>query len=63
MSVKREIQVGLWMPKSVPYTLTSASLRSRSDGSPSRPSSLSLETTRNVFPSSIRPRPWAPAAS
>lgn len=29
MSVNLEIHVGLWIPKSVPYTVISASLRSR----------------------------------
>ena len=32
MSVNREIQVGLWTPKSVPYTAMSASLRSPQGG-------------------------------
>ena len=63
MSVNLEIHVGLWTPKSVPYTAISASLRSRRVGSLLGPSCCSVMTTRNVFPSSIRWRPWTPVAS
>src|SRR5215218_10252951 len=59
MSVNREIHVGLWIPKSVPYTAMSASLSSRRVGSPLGPSCCSVVTTRNVFPSSILWRPDA----
>ena len=63
MSVNLEIHVGLWIPKSVPYTAMSASLRSRRVGSLPGPSCCSVVTTRNVFPSCILWRPWTPAAS
>ena len=54
MSVNREIQVGLWTPKSVPNTAISTSLRSRSVGSVPGPICCSVTTTRTVCPSSIR---------
>ena len=63
MSVNLEIHVGLWIPKSVPYTAISASLRSRSVGSLLGPICCSVTMTRNVSPSSILWRPWMPVAS
>jgi hypothetical protein len=63
MSVNLEIQVGLWIPKSVPYTVMSAALRSRRVGSLPGPSCCSVTTTRTVLPSSILWRPWTPVAS
>jgi hypothetical protein len=52
MSVNLEIQVGLWIPQSVPYTAMSASLRSRKVGSLAGPSCCSGTTTRTFPPSS-----------
>jgi hypothetical protein len=63
MSVNLEIHVGLWIPKSVPYTVISASLRSRRVGSLLGPSWRSVTTTRTVSPSSSRCMPWTPIAS
>ena len=63
MSVNLEIHVGLWIPKSVPYTVMSASLRSRKVGSLLGPSCFSVTTTRTDRPSSNLWRPWTPVAS
>ena len=52
MSVNLEIHVGLWTPKSVPYTAMSASLSSRRVGSLPGPICCSVTTTRTVLPSS-----------
>jgi hypothetical protein len=51
------------MSKSVPYTVISASLRSRRVGSLLGPSCCSVTTTRTVLPSSIVWRAWTPVAS
>ena len=63
MSVNLEIQVGLWIPKSVPYTVMSTSLRSRRVGSLLGPICCSVTTTRTGFPSSVLLMAWMPVAS
>ncbi len=63
MSLNREIHVGVWTPKSVPYTVISASFSSSMVGSGPEPICCSVRTTRTVLPSSIRCRAWMPVAS
>ena len=62
-SVNLEIQVGSWIPKSVPYTAVSASRRSARVGSVAGPSCCSVTTTPTVRPSSITFSAWMPTSS
>ena len=62
-SVNLVMNVGLWIPKSVPYTAVSDSLSSARVGSVAGPSCCSVVTTPTVRPSAMTFSPWTPVAS